>query len=87
MLLLYVVVSTENSDYVPVESQGLTFSPGQSSSSMSIQCEEFVVLNDEILEANETVLIALSSESNQVAVTPARNEAEVVIQEDAADCK
>ena len=84
MLLLF---SPENSDYVPVESQGLTFLPGQSSSSGSIQCGELGVLNDEILEDNETVSIVLSSDSNHVVITPGRDEAEVIIQEDIADCK
>ena len=68
-------------------SQGLTFLPGQSSSSRSIQCGELGVLNDEILEDNETVSIVLLSDSNQVVITPGRDEAEVIIQEDTADCK
>lgn len=54
---------------------------------MSIQCGELVVLNDENLEANETVSTSLSSKSDQVIITTGRAEAEVIIHEDAADCK
>ena len=54
---------------------------------MSVQCGEFVVLNDDILEENETVSIGLSSRSNEVVITPARDEAKVITQEDAADCE
>ena len=82
-MLLY----TENSDYVPVDSQRLTFLSGQSSNSMSTQCGELVVLNDAALEANETVSVRLTSESPQVIITAGRAEAEVIIQEDANDCK
>ena len=78
---------TENSDYVPVVSQGLTFTAGQSSSSMSIQCGELVVLNDAVLEGNETISISLTGESPHVIVTTGRAEAQVILQEDAKDCK
>ena len=54
---------------------------------MSTQCGKLVVLNDAILEANEGVLIRLSSESPQVIITPGRAEAEVIIQEDDDDCE
>ena len=77
----------ENSDYMPVVSQGLTFIAGQSSSSMSTQCGELVVLNDAILEGNETISISLTSESPHVIVTAGKAEAQVIIQEDANDCK
>ena len=71
-----------------MDSQGLTFLPGQSSNSnMSTQCGELVVLNDQALEANETISIRLSSDSPEVIITKERDEAEVIIQEDAADCE
>ena len=82
-----VLLYTENSDYVPVESLGLTFSSGQSSSGISTQCVELVVLNDAALEASETISIRLTSESPEVIITTGRAEAQVVIQEDANDCK
>ena len=72
---------------MPVVSQGLTFIAGQSSSSMSTQCGELVVLNDAILEGNETISISLTSESPHVIVTAGKAEAQVIIQEDANDCK
>ncbi len=70
-----------------MDSQGLTFSSGQSSSDMSTQCGELVVLDDTTLEANETISIRLTSESPQVIITTGRAEAEVIIQEDDNDCK
>ena len=70
-----------------MDSQGLIFSSGESSSNMSIQCGELVVLDDTALETNETILIRLTSESPQVIITAGRSEADVTIQEDANDCK
>ena len=70
-----------------MDSQGLTFSSGQSSSSMSTQCGELVVLDDTALETNENISIRLTSVSPQVIITTGRAEAEVIIQEDANDCK
>jgi hypothetical protein len=84
---LCTCTSIGNSDYVSVESQELIFSSGQSSSSMSIQCGDLVVLDDTALEANETISIRLTSESPQVILTTGRAEAEVIIQEDVSDCK
>ena len=70
-----------------MDSQGLTFSSGQSSSNMSTQCGELVVLDDTALETNETISIRLTSESPQVNITAGGAEASVLIQEDANDCK
>ena len=86
LIVLNLCASTENSDYVSVDSQGLTFSSGQSSSSMSTQCGELIVLNDAALEVNETFSVSLTSAS-PVIITAGRSEAEVIIQEDANDCK
>jgi hypothetical protein len=85
--LTCVHTSTENSDYVSVDSQELIFLSGQSSSNMSIQCGELVVLNDTALEANETISIRLTSDSPQVNITAGRADGEVIIQEDDNDCK
>lgn len=70
-----------------MDSRGLTFTSGQSVNDMSIQCTELDILNDNILEDDETFLVRLSSGSAQVIITTARQEADVVIREDAADCK
>ena len=70
-----------------MDSQGLIFSSGESLSSMSTQCGELVVLDDRVLETNETISIRLTSESPQVIITAGKAEAEVIIQEDATDCK
>ena len=76
-----------NSDYLPLDSLGLTFSSGQSFNSMPVQCTELIVLNDDILEDNETISVRLSSKSDQVIITPSREEAEVIIREDDTDSK
>ena len=70
-----------------MDPQGLTFSSGQSSSNMSTQCGELVVLDDTALETNETISIRLTSESPQVNITAGGGEASVLIQEDTNDCK
>ena len=70
-----------------MDSQGLIFSSGESSSNISTQCGELVVLDDTVLETNETISIRLTTESPQVIITAERAEAEVIIQEDATDCK
>ena len=45
------------------------------------------MLDDTVLETNETISIRLTSESSQVIIIVGRAEAEVIIQEDATDCK
>ena len=54
---------------------------------MPVQCTELIVLNDDILEDNETISVRLSSKSDQVIITPSREEAEVIIREDDTDSK
>ena len=76
-----------NSDYVSVNSSALTFTSGQSFNNMPIQCSELVVLNDNILEDNETFSIQLTNRSDQVVITSGGEQAEVVIVEDDTDCK
>lgn len=61
--------------------------PGQSSSNMPTQCLDLVILNDNILEYNETFMVQLASRSNEVEITAAGEQAEVVIREDNTDCK
>ena len=60
---------------------------GQSSNSMPIQCADLDVLNDNILENDETFSVRLSSWSNRVYITTGRQAAEVTIREDDTDCK
>lgn len=77
-----------NSDYHPVHSLELTFYYGQSSdNNMTTQCTDMVVLDDNILEGNETFSIRLTSQSSEVRITSGREQAIVVIIEDNVDCK
>jgi hypothetical protein len=82
-----IFISIANSDYVTVTSSALTFMSGQSSNNMSTQCTDLVILNDDILEYDENFMIQLSSRSDEVIITAAGEQAEVVIREDSADCK
>ena len=54
---------------------------------MPTQCIDLIILNDNILEYSETFMIQLTSRSNNVAITAAGQQAEVVILEDNADSK
>ena len=60
---------------------------GQSDSNMRIQCANLTVLDDNILENDETFSVRLSSSSNKVYITYLRDQAEIIIREDDADCK
>ena len=53
---------------------------------MPTQCTALVILNDNILEDDETFLVQLASRSNEVVITAMGEQAEVVIMEDNADC-
>ena len=81
-----------DSDYVSVNSSALTFISGQSSTNMSMQCTELVILNDNILEYDENFMVQLASRSDEVVITTAivgltGGLADVVIMEDAGDRK
>ena len=54
---------------------------------MTTQCVNLTVLNDTILEGNETFKIQLMNQSNIVRITRGRDQAQVVISEDDVDCK
>jgi hypothetical protein len=54
---------------------------------MPTQCIDLVILNDNILEDDENFMIQLASWSDEVMITAAGEQAEVVIREDSADCK
>ena len=81
------VCTAVNSDYATVNSLGITFVSGQSSTSMAVQCVDLTVVNDAILEGDETFNIQLFNQSSQVRITFARDQAQVVIMEDNVDCK
>lgn len=54
---------------------------------MPIQCTDLIVLDDNILEYEETLTVGLSRRSNQVYITIGREQARVIIREDDTDCK
>ena len=54
---------------------------------MAVQCVDLTVVNDAILEGDETFNIQLFTQSSQVRITFARDQAQVVIMEDNVDCK
>jgi hypothetical protein len=54
---------------------------------MPTQCLDLVILNDNILEDDENFMIQLASRSDEVVITAAGEQAEVVIREDSGDCK
>lgn len=53
---------------------------------MPTQCSALVILNDNILEDDETFLVQLESRSDEVVITAMGEQAEVVVMEDNADC-
>ena len=86
-ILIIIHLSVANNDYVTVNSSALTFTSGQSSSNMPTQCLGLVIINDNILEDDETFMVQLASRSDEVEITAAGEQAEVVIREDSVDCK
>jgi hypothetical protein len=54
---------------------------------MPTQCIDLDILNDDILEEDENFMIQLASRSDEVEITAAGEQAEVVIREDSTDCK
>lgn len=91
-LLLYLKVIffyhlQAHRDFVPASNLPLRFVSGQSANNMPIQCTELSVLDDNILEYDETFTVRLSSRSNQVYITTGREEAEIIIREDDTDCE
>ena len=74
-----------NVDYVSVQSQLVTFLPGQSFYNMSLQTAELAIINDNILENTETFSCRLFSDSGHVMITDGM--ADIIIREDDNDCK
>lgn len=63
----------DGKDYIGGEFK-LTFSPGQSMSGNNSQCIDLIIINDHLLEHNETLLILLNStkeDANIVKVSSA----------------
>lgn len=54
---------------------------------MTTQCINLTVVNDAILEGNETFKIQLMNHSDVVRISRGRDQAQVVISEDDVDCK
>ena len=84
---MYIYEIIANSDYAMVNSSVLTFTSGQSFSNMPTQCIDLDILNDDILEYDENFIIQLVNGTDKVEITAAGEQAEVIIQEDNADCK
>ena len=79
--------ATVNEDYLDVE-LNITFTSGQNASGDNEQCFFVPILNDDLLECNETfdvVLVPLSDDDNVVNITDAIFT--VTIEEDPNDCK
>lgn len=52
---------------------------------MPTLCTELLVLNDNVLEDNETFSVRLTSQSVEVLITAEREQAQIVIMEDNVD--
>ena len=65
--------------------QPIVFTSGQSSDDVRGQCVDIVILDDDILENDETVTVQLSSESNSISVVPSGKTATITIVDN--DCK
>ena len=74
-----------DSDYNRVTSRELSFQSGQSSSIMPTSCTELEILNDDVLEDQEAFLVVVTSQMTEVVITSGREEAQVLIDEDAND--
>eukprot|EP00731_Ephydatia_muelleri_P007285 Em0003g1533a len=72
-LQTYPITAIDGKDYIGGEFK-LTFSPGQSMSGNNSQCIDLIIINDHLLEHNETLLIILNStkeDANIVKVSSA----------------
>eukprot|EP00731_Ephydatia_muelleri_P007059 Em0003g1307a len=72
-LQTYPITAIDGKDYIGGEFK-LTFSPGQSMSGNNSQCIDLIIINDHLLEHNETLLILLNStkeDANIVKVSSA----------------
>lgn len=85
--LLFCFTATVNEDYLDVE-LNITFTSGQNASSDNQQCFSVLILNDDLLECDETfdiILTPLADDADVVNVTePVFT---VTIEEDPNDCR
>ena len=80
-------VATVNEDYLDVE-VNITFTSGQNASGDNQQCFFIPILNDDILECNETFDILLTPIADDEDVINITNPVfTVTIEEDSNDCK
>ena len=80
--LLYAAMN--NADYT-LESIFVTFTSGQNQSYNNKKCKTITVLDDSILEYNESFTLSLVA--THPVITGAINKTTVVIMEDPSDCK
>ena len=79
--------ATVNEDYLDVE-MNITFVSGQNASGDNQQCFFIPILNDDILECNETFEVHIAPTSNDEDVVNITSQIiTVTIEEDPNDCK
>ena len=79
-------VATVNEDYLPVDIN-VTFTSGQNASGDNQQCFSVPILNDDLLECNETFDIVLSPIAEYDDVVNVTGQViTVTIEEDPSDC-
>ena len=86
--MIYIItVATEGEDYVSVD-MNITFTSGQNASGDNQQCFSVTILNDDLLECNETFDIIISAVSEDEDVVNVTGQViTVTIEEDPNDCK
>ena len=83
----FSLTATVNEDYLDVE-VNITFTSGQNASGDNQQCFFIPILNDDILECNETFDILLTPIADDEDVINITNRVfTVTIEEDSNDCK
>ena len=82
----YMYTATVNEDYLDVE-VNITFTSGQNASGDNQQCFFIPILNDDILECNETFDILLTPIAEDEDIINITNRVfTVIIEEDPNDC-
>ena len=83
---VYWLAATINEDYTAID-MNITFTSGQNASGDNQQCFSVPILNDDILECNETFDIALSPTADDEDVVNITGQViTVTIEEDPNDC-
>ena len=85
--LYHAISATEGEDYIGVD-MNITFTSGQNASGDNQQCFSITILNDDLLECNETfdvVISAVPDDNNVVNIT--EQVITVTVGEDPNDCK